>query len=316
MKNDLKRRKKFAALFWVAAIFFCMLLSFYQEAPEDFLELWDDEIVSAESFDKDEIRICFWNVKNYLDTYRITNGKRTRAAKPESEKAEIIRTLQKINPDILGLAEIGGMPNLKEFQKLLKKHGLNYPYRVISEDNRDYPQCAILSRAPMGFSKNAGRRQFYYFGDSKRSPRGVTLASFKLGETDFIFGVVHLKSRFGDRIRDPGFSDYRVFESGAILRSLRPYKEMPTIIAGDFNDESNDKAPQLFKKEGGFSQIVSKDSGAPNHTYYWSKEKKYYMYDFFLANEGALKLSPKLSIEKINNKASDHAPVYIDIRKN
>ena len=293
------------------------MLALFNKTPEEFFDILESEPARAESFDKDEIRICFWNVKNYLDTYRITNGRRVKAAKPESEKAEVIATLKRINPDILGLAEIGGMPNLKEFRRLLKKEGLDYPYYAISENNADYPQCAILSRAPVGFSKNAGRGSFDYFGDTRHSPRGITLASFKLGETDFIFGVVHLKSRFGDRVRDPQFSAFRALECGAILRSLRAYKDMPVIIAGDFNDEPKDKVPQFLMKEGGFSLLAADSPSAPKYTYFWAKEKQYYLYDFFLANEDArVKLSPQTHVGKINNKASDHAPIYIDLKRN
>ena len=71
------------------------------------------------------IRITSYNVENYLTMPRHIDGKlRSNAGKPESERAAVVRMIDTIHPDLLGLMEIGEPRQLEDLKKRLRGAGL------------------------------------------------------------------------------------------------------------------------------------------------------------------------------------------------
>lgn len=309
MNVSSKRNVFIAAILWIAAIFICVLYfsskSRNGEAPtvETKLELRQDG----------KIRICFWNVKNYMETYRFQDKKRTKGPKLESEKDALVEILLEIRPDVLGIAEIGGAPNLSEFANILSEAGLNYPYHAVSEESAEHPQLGILSLLPFAEIQKIGNGNFSYLGEDARSPRGILFATFQYpNDTQWHFGVLHLKSRFGAKKCDPEFRKFRELEAEAFVKSLLPFLGKALIICGDFNDEIADAAPSLLEKSGLFYLERNKESkNIP--TYIWEKENVSYIFDFFMAERKMRDVAAPSRIIPINKTASDHAPIYIDL---
>ena len=309
MTPERKRKTLIAALVWIAAIVFCALSAAFYQKPESAPAPEARPFAAADG----KIRICFWNLKNYMDTYRYEGGRRSKGPKPESEKRLIAEFLKKADPDVLGVAEMGGLAALKEFRGLLAECGLDYPYHAISEDNPEYPQCAILSRIPIENPQTLGKGLFEYRDEMRSSPRGLTAATFTTNGLRWRFGVIHLKSRFGARKYDPEFSAFRTLECRAILRDIGQGDAPPALIVGDFNDEISDAAPQVFVRNGGFVAIAAADACAKKPSYVWDREKKPYVFDFFIADKRlAGRLSPA-ETGGINRAASDHAPVLTEL---
>ncbi|MBO6102635.1 MAG: hypothetical protein J6P03_05210 [Opitutales bacterium] len=264
--------------------------------------------------DEGKIRVCVWNLRSYLDTYRVKDGENRKAPKPESEKLEILETLKKINPDVLGAVEIGGKPNLLEFAGLLSSGGLNYPYMAVSDESPDYPQTAILSKIPFKKAVAAGREPFDYFGAKARSPRGVLLAEFGGGGARWRFGVLHLKSRYGAKKRDPDFSDFRVAECRVISNFLRGKiaDGSAIIIGGDFNDEPGCPSIKTLEKSK-LKVLPQRGKNGKPYSYFWAKKNESRQFDFFMAANFPAGLEYCAEVLPVIKSASDHAPVFVDL---
>lgn len=306
-KKPRSRRKKLtlSGLLWI--VLALILFAYNKYNPEGLENLLKPPPVAVSLREEGKVRVCFWNVKNYLDTYRIVDKKRVMAPKPESEKMAIIDVLKQIEPDILGLAEMGGKPNLLEFQGFLKKHGFDYPFYALSGNNPEHPNCAILSKIPFK-AETKGKGKFSYFQEDLSSHRGILLAKFDSPQ-EWRFGVIHLKSRFGSKKRDPEYSDFRALEVQEILKDIAPFKSKLILFCGDFNDRPDDKAPAVLKKNAFF--VLKEKQSVP--TYIWKKEKIYYRFDFFMASKPMLEICSESESTGVIEAASDHAPIFTDI---
>ncbi len=304
-RSGKKTKVSLAALFWFLAI--CVCVQFFPE----FLNKTATraELPQIELREEGKVRICFWNLKNYLETYKMQDGVRQRLPKPESEKEEILKTLQAVQSDVLAIAEIGGTPNLKEFQEILKSGGLEFPYTAITDDSVEFPQCAILSKMPIKQIQKLGKGKFEYFFDTSHSPRGLLLAQFETDSQTWFLGVLHLKSRFGSKKKDPEFAIFRKFECIEIAKDLKPYMNEILLLVGDFNDEAKNEAPRVLASNK-LLPIKQKD-GASNPSYVWQQKNIPYVFDFFLASKKAL--SDGTTVLPINRAASDHAPIFTDL---
>ena len=77
-----------------------------------------------------EIVVASYNVENYLLGDRQKDGiVIENAPKPEEEIAAVVKVLSQIQPDIVGLIEIGDESMLDDFRQRLKTAGLDYSYR-------------------------------------------------------------------------------------------------------------------------------------------------------------------------------------------
>ncbi len=79
---------------------------------------WLFLVLFSSSLFAEEIVVASYNVENYLPMDRRVSGRTQRnAAKPESEIAAVVRVLQQIHPDILGLVEMGDESTLADLKR-------------------------------------------------------------------------------------------------------------------------------------------------------------------------------------------------------
>ena len=87
-----------------------------------------------------EIVVCQYNVRNYVNEKPQGEGdKYATRAKPESEIAALIKIIKDINPDILGVCEMGTPDRFEDFKKRLADAGLGYT-------DSEYVQAADADR--------------------------------------------------------------------------------------------------------------------------------------------------------------------------
>lgn len=320
----IKRRKrgrktnKIASI-WILAVF-ALLYLFKPELFDEYLSKNNAQIIENPAQiatplrEENKVRVCVWNLHSYLDAYRVIDGVSQKAPKPQAEKQKILETLKRINPDVLGVVEIGGKANLLDFARVLSEGGLNYPYMAVSDNNPEYPQTAILSKIPMKDVVKDGKESFVYFGENAKSHRGILVAKFNTQNQDWNFGVLHLKSRFGAKKRDPNFDIFRKNECEKIAKVLTKYtsKNEAIIIGGDFNDEPHDKAILILKNTG-LNLLPQQDSKGNSYSYYWAKNNESRQFDFFLISNKMSDFTNKATVLPIIKDASDHAPVYTDL---
>lgn len=307
-------RRKFLVLLWTCAIFIiCTILGVDESSLFDSKKasLSFNDWTPSEVRSKDKIRVCIWNLKLYLDTYKMTSKGRIKAPKTEDEKRAIVTVLKQINPDVLGVEEIGTDKFLKEFLKILHKNGLSYPYFAYAEKNDEYPHCAILSKIPIQSASVKGAEFFQYFDGQSRSPRALLLAEFKTNNKTWFFGSLHLKSRFGSKKKDKDFSKYRSLECIQISKDLSKIlkRNSPIIIGGDFNDTPQDESIKILKDIGFF--VLESENKIP--TYTWEKKNISYVFDFFMASKSMLNYVENTKVFETSKGASDHLPVYCDL---
>lgn len=310
-------RRKFLTIIWTCAIFIvCSIFGLRDESffakPKNARYAYEHTYKApASPLKKDgQIRVCAWNLKLYLETFKMTAYGRKKAPKSEEEKAEIIKVLKSINPDVLGVEEIGTNKFIVEFQNLLRENGLSYPYVVCAEKSDEYPHCAILSKIPIKSSELLATQSFEYFDQLTRSPRGILLAKFETNGVVWRFGALHLKSRFGAKKRDAEFSRFRTLECKQISNDILKFTSAPIIIGGDFNDEPKDRAITALAK-GAKLKVLPSLNDAPS--YVWKKKNMPYRFDFFMVSNAMLQFVTHSVTYEINENASDHAPVFCDL---
>lgn len=301
-------------MLWTCALFLALLvLGFHKSSPlrERKSEVPPQNFAPSKLRESGKMRVCIWNLKLYLDTYKMTERGRTKAPKSEAEKRAIVEVLREINPDVLGVEEIGTDKFLKEFLNILRESGLRYPHVAVSDKTDEYPHCAILSKLEIKSASVMGDDFFDYFGKPSRSPRALILAEFETEGTKWFFGSLHLKSRFGARKRDKNFSKFRTFECEKIAEDLKKILESnhPIIIGGDFNDEAKDASINPLKIAG--LSPVETENKIP--TYVWQKMQIPYSFDFFMASKAMQKLIESPRIFPYSKGGSDHLPVYCDL---
>ena len=326
MKRRSRKQKSggkfWVKLLWLAAISLAALL--YNVSPQDILKgnfgksryavESAVEIPPSPMREEGMVRVCIWNVHCYLDTYRMKNGRRIKSPKPEDEKMELVRIIKSINPDVLGIEEIGGEPYTREFIELLSKNGINYPYYAVSDVSTEFPQCAILSKIKFEKTNHLAESLFDYFAEKTRSPRGLLVADFDTNGKKWRFGSIHLKSKFGAKARDKENNLMRQKEAEAISADISKYikKGGLIIIGGDFNEEPGDGAIKILKGAG-FELLPQIGSDGTAFSYLWDKKNERRQFDFFLVSPPMKARAKDATVLPVIKSASDHAPVYTDL---
>jgi endonuclease/exonuclease/phosphatase family metal-dependent hydrolase len=95
----------------------------------------------------DSLRFCAYNVRNWLLMQR-GGEKGTLTAKPAKEKKLVIEHIIDIQPDVLGLSEIGTEDDALQIQHLLRQAGLDLPHMERCHGRDGTRSLLLLSRYP------------------------------------------------------------------------------------------------------------------------------------------------------------------------
>lgn len=271
------------------------------------------------------LRVATYNVKNYLSTDRMVDGKwEKNYPKPESEKTALRKITLTVNPDVLLIQEIGSKEHIEELISDLKTEGLTYTHFTINQGEDNVRHVACLSKIP--FHKIEHHRQvpITYLGEKSIVKRGLLQITFKNEATIWTLFGLHLKSPRTENKKDPKGAKRRLAEAQAIRDIIKTkFANTPNplfLIAGDFNDKPTSATLRRFlkiNKRKFTEQIKAVDSRNEFWTQLYQKDSIYFPADYILASPNFL---PYVKNQKafiadgpFSLIASDHRMVYIDL---
>jgi endonuclease/exonuclease/phosphatase family metal-dependent hydrolase len=190
--------------------------------------------LSLESAAGQTIRVCTYNLENYLDQ---PSGGRT--VKSAESRAQVRQCLREIKPDLLALQEIGSASALQELKESLKGEGLDLPYSQIAGGADTNIHIAVLSRFQFADCHSWTNLGFVLGGRRFHLSRGFLEADVRISTNRMMTIIAaHLKSR-----RPVPHSDEQELrvEEAKLLREriearLKVEPALNLVVLGDFND--------------------------------------------------------------------------------
>lgn len=275
---------------------------------------------------REALRIATYNVENYLPADRMTAaGFRPVYPKPEREKAALRAVIREIAADVLVMQEMGPRAYLEELRRDLRAEGTDYPYTAWGRGADAERHLAILSRLPLETVRMHDDLAFPYLGARESVKRGLLEASVETAAGPVTIFTVHLKSRLTESDGDPASAIRRAAEAVAIRdRVLARFPDPAAarfVLLGDCNDGRNSRAVAALQKRGRVeiaTLLPAADSRGESWTHAWRREDSYSRVDLILVSGGLLP-SVFYGVSRIHDStyvrsASDHRPVYIDIK--
>ena len=270
--------------------------------------------------------VASYNVENYLKMERKVDGKTVPdAPKPEQEIAAVIDVVKEINPDILGIVEMGDAKTLDEFRARLKAAGLDYPHKEWVKGTDAARHVALLSRVPIVARNSRDEVPFELNGKQMRVGRGILDVTVKLADNFSLHLVgAHLKSR--REVPDLDQVAMRAKEAWYLRehldKILQANPEEKLLLFGDMNDTKNEypikellgstRDPLRMK------DLFLTDYYGYRWTHYWSSADIYSRIDYLMVSQA---LWPDINMDKsgisssrIWYKASDHRAIFTTIK--
>ena len=283
-------------------------------------------LLLADPLSAHDVVVASYNVENYLRMERRVDGKTVPdAPKPEGEIAAAIEVIKEINPDILGIVEMGDEAALEDFRTRLKTAGLEYPDKEWVKGADPSRHIALLSRFPIVARNSADEVSFELNGASLRVGRGILDVTVKLADNCPLRLVgAHLKSR-----REvPGLDQAaaRTKEAGLVRdhlnRILQADPQEKLLLFGDLNDTKNEyPVKELIgqsKDPFRMKDLFLADRYGYRWTHYWPAADVYSRIDYLLVSLG---LWPDINRDKTGisssrvwYKASDHRAIFTAIQ--
>lgn len=270
--------------------------------------------------DSGEVVFAAYNLENYLSMERHGGD----APKPEREIAALVRIVKEINPDILGVCEMGPHDQFEDFKKRLADAGLGFVDFEFVDGPDPERHLALLSRCPIAARQSQTDVPFTLNGRQEKVKRGFLDVTVKTNGGSMLRVVgAHLKSKLA------------VKEGDALLRRNEAHllrRHVEKIIAaepsahlllyGDFNDTKNEPAIQEIMGPRGLpdhlTDLQLKDSVGDRWTQYWKIADIYTRIDFIFASPALLPevVQSKSSVYRADgwNEASDHRPIIATLR--
>ena len=265
-----------------------------------------------------------WNVRNYLlQPVKTHSGRIATPAKPAESIAAVVRTLQEISPDILGLCEICTRKDLDDLQSRLKKAGLDLPHKTCVDGRDKDRHLALLSRFPLR-ARHDTRSEFRLGGFPHRVQRGIldTVIKVSPGFDLRVLGV-HLKSP--SIVPEYDQAEFRRAESLIIRRRVESIIEAAPgahlLVFGDFNDHKNSPVVKGVLGRAGTATALSAlpvaDRQGDQWTYHWEESDQYTRVDYIMVGESLRPLVQRRGTRIHRDKnwftASDHRPLVVTI---
>ena len=264
---------------------------------------------------------CTYNIRNWVgDDQPKTKGPQAKP-KSEREKDAVLQVLRDIQPDIVGVCEMGSPEQFADFLARVKTLGLEHSEFVEAADPERH--LALVSRFPIVARSSQADVRFMLSGVEQRMRRGILDVTIQV-TPDYQLRCVgaHLKSKLPSA---EGESLVRRHEAaklrGHIDAALKAAPEANMLCYGDFNDTRNEP---VFQEISGVRESVSfmdnipaKDELGDRWTHYWKEADLYSRIDFLFASKclapeivrdsGRVNRSPSWS------EASDHRAVSVTV---
>lgn len=280
---------------------------------------------SALAAEPAEIVFCSYNLENYAEGKPPAGKARVGTkAKSEAAVAALVAIVQDIQPDILGVCEMGSAEKLAEFQLRLKAAGVDLPEKEFVEAADEDRHLALLSRFPIVARHSQTDVRFTLNGQEERLRRGILDVTVEVNASYRLRCVgVHLKSKLPI---PQGEAMVRRLEAQKLREHLdRVFAAAPDlnlICYGDFNDTKNEPMFQEVAgargSRGFLADLWCQDSLGDRWTHYWKPADQYSRIDYLFVSPG---LFPEINRARAAvyrsprwNEASDHRPIYTAIR--
>ena len=264
-----------------------------------------------------EITFAHYNIENYLAKYRREGNERVFETKPEKEKVAVVRIITQIQPDILGVAEMGPEDQFQDFCSRLETAGLKLPYREYVPGPDPDRHLALLSRFKIVDRHSETNICYELNGQQEKVERGFLDVTVQIKPSyQLRFIGAHLKSK----LPVPNGEGLLRWNEAKLLRRHvdEALSQGPALVVyGDFNDTKDQPAIQEVlgpkRSSGHLTDIPLADLVGDRWTYYRQFTDTYDRIDYILV--GSLLLS---SVEEQKcfvyrgpdwNLASDHRPI-------
>jgi len=271
-----------------------------------------------------EIVIATYNIENYLGSEPPADGGKSRG-KPKTEKAieAVIRVVKEINPDILGVCEMGSPERFEDFKKRLADAGLGYvDFEYVQAADPDR-HLALVSRFPIIARQSQTDVPFELNGQPEKVRRGFLDVTIQVAP-DYALRMVgvHLKSKLAIA---EGEAVVRRYEAQQLRRHLEKIfaadPQVNLICYGDFNDT---KDQPMFAAVSGvrgtasyLEALPAKDDLGDRWTHYWKTADLYSRIDYLFVSPALVREvvsgSARVYRSEFWNDASDHRPVFATI---
>ena len=273
-----------------------------------------------------EIVVCQYNVRNYVNEKpKGSDEPYGTHAKPESEIAALIKIIKDINPDILGVCEMGTPDRFEDFKKRLADAGLGYTdseYVPAADPDR---HLALVSRFPIVARHSATDVPFEIDGKQEKVRRGFLDVTVQVN-ADYQLRLVgaHLKSKLPTPEGEALIRRYEAQKLRAHLEEIMVADPQVNLVCyGDFNDTKNEpmfaEVTGVRGTENYMADIWAKDSHGDKWTYYWKVADEYTRIDYHFASPALFKevVRAKSQVYRSDanewSAASDHRAVFTSI---
>ena len=264
-----------------------------------------------------------YNLENYAPL--VIPGETKTGKPPKSEQAAgaVLSVIKEINPDILGICEMGSPPQFDEFLKRLADAGLAYPHSEFVEAEDPDRHLAVVSRFPIIARQSVTDLAYESNGTRQKVRRGFLDVTVRIND-HYLLRIVgaHLKSK---RFTPEGDEEQRRNEAHLLRKHLDEIlaasPEANLLVYGDFNDTKEQSAIREISGQRGavnaLSPLVLEDSVGDRWTHYWKVDDVYSRIDYLFVNRSLTRevVRPRSYVYRspIWNQASDHRPVVATI---
>jgi endonuclease/exonuclease/phosphatase family metal-dependent hydrolase len=262
-----------------------------------------------------------YNVQNYgplLEVGRKKPGKSAESA------AAVIEVVREINPDILGIVEMGSPRQFEEFRSRLTAAGLGYIDAEFVESSDPDRHLALVSRFPIVARHSVTDLSFDANGSREKVRRGILDVTVAIDEHYHLRIIgVHFKSKLevreGEEILRRNEAHLLRKHIDAILEA-NPQTRL--LVFGDFNDTKNQPTVRevagIRGTPGALTPLPLEDSVGDRWTHYWHVPDTYSRIDFLFVNKALAREVDQsrsyLYRKPIWKEASDHRPLVVMVK--
>lgn len=268
------------------------------------------------------IVFCSYNVRNYLGADQASVERKTKP-KPEKEIEALIEVIREINPDVLGVCEMGSAAAFEDFKARLKRAGLDYSdSEYVKADDEDR-HLALLSRFPIVHRDSAAKVRYTLNGTQQSVKRGFLDVTLQIAPAYQLRCVgAHLKSKLPAPEGEALIRRHEAAKLREHLDAILAVEPAVNLLCyGDFNDAKNQP---MFSEVSGvrgtpqhLTDLAAHDAHGDRWTHHWPVADEYSRIDYLFASIGLL---PEVRRDTATvyrsdfwETASDHRPVFVTI---
>lgn len=274
------------------------------------------------------VTVCAYNLKNWLARRpyaAAANPDLPDIPKPESEKGRIVKFLTSIQPDVLGVCEIGAPEDLADLQTRLKAAGLDLPNLEFNRGDDPARSLGFLTRFPISQRHSQTQLEYQLGEQTLFMQRGILDVVLDITpQFQVRFLGVHLKSK--RPIPEADESLMRRNEAHLLRRYiegiLTAAPDTRLLCYGDFNEHRNEPAiAEIIGSRASpahLGEVPLRDANGLVWTQFWDAADVYSRFDYFFTSRP---LRPHVDLKKSFIftdadflKASDHRPIVLSLR--